>query len=771
MTDNPGRQKDNGNIPPDESKVRTLRGTSFKVFATRVFLNFAAPMPSPGPSARPSLFEAFNPPQSRPGSLLHDNRPLMISRTSLPGEDSDDLISEFTQDVVVPSSVPGEVTLNPDAVQAPSGTPKRARSTSMPAALSPPSSLSSLTASPVAMEPSAPVGVATTLSPSPPEGDFTFQAPVIISGPDNVRVFPGFSPITPTEPPSGQVALEAPATHSTEDTLTQPPTSEEAVMMEYVTPEPEPRLSPITEILLPHDEDMDLITDLMLPESAHPPSHAARAVSPVSRSVSQIPKLPTAIKDVPTTLPGQPGRENVHTNIVLSCIVKAGGRAQLALQGESTIKSALEILYRALNDGKEGLKAIADTVIASGDMEMYKKTAVVHHTYHCIINTVLSDLDDITMRDVEAKIPTKPIPTDMFAILKSLKEMQDENEMNAEILWAEVAELKLSFAALRADVPNTPSLPLRLADTPATGPKDATGPKSTPGPKSTTWPQEHHRHQEHRQPQEHQPEDNYTTLCTCPRLSRKTPAATPAHAPKAKPKTVTIQVGSAGPSSVPKPAPDTTTIPTILDWSDDMDLDKDKHTCGSGLVNAADFFFGDSGPIDVPELPDLPDEEQVQNNENDRFQTVDKGKGKAHGGPPPVCSFAQAAKIAANSIPNPKIPVPSAAKIVSDIHAMGRNDAPVHFAGTSKSNPEDYVHMTNPMMYRLVNDIFVRCSTQPRITHVGWNPKGNIILNFPANSAIPLIREALPDITKALSLPKDMTYTRCSNWSKVALGR
>ncbi|KAG8728893.1 hypothetical protein FRC10_004485, partial [Ceratobasidium sp. 414] len=161
MTNNPGRQKDDGNIPPDESKVHTLRGTSFKVFATRVFLNFTAPTPSPGPSACPSLFEAFNPPQSHPGSLLHDNRPLKISCTSSPGEDSDDLISEFTQDVVVPSSVPGEVTLNPDAVQAPSGMPMRAHSASMPASSSPPSSPS---ASLVATEPSAPVGAATALS-------------------------------------------------------------------------------------------------------------------------------------------------------------------------------------------------------------------------------------------------------------------------------------------------------------------------------------------------------------------------------------------------------------------------------------------------------------------------------------------------------------------------------------------------------------------------------------------------------------------------------
>ncbi|KAG8726468.1 hypothetical protein FRC10_007103 [Ceratobasidium sp. 414] len=102
---------------------------------------------------------------------------------------------------------------------------------------------------------------------------------------------------------------------------------------------------------------------------------------------------------------------------------------------------------------------------------------------------------------------------------------------------------------------------------------------------------------------------------------------------------------------------------------------------------------------------------------------------------------------------------------------MGRNDTPVRFAGHSNSILEDYTRMTSPTMYRLVNDVFVRRSTHPRVIHVGWNPKGNLVLNFPANAPVPDIKAALPDITKALGLPEDMTYTRCAHWSKVALGR
>ncbi|KAG8730825.1 hypothetical protein FRC10_002342, partial [Ceratobasidium sp. 414] len=221
MTDNPGRQKDDGNVPPDESKVRTLRGKPSESFMTRVLANPAAPTPSPGPSARPSLFGAFNPPQSRPGSPLQDDRPTKISRTSSPDKDSDDSISEFTQDNVIPSSVPGEVTLNPSAVQAPTSTPKCLRVSSLPVFSSP---LSSPPASPAATEPSTPIVAATAISSEPPAGDFTFRAPVFIPAPDDLHTFPGYGPITPTEPSSsGQAALEALATQDSETTLTQPP--------------------------------------------------------------------------------------------------------------------------------------------------------------------------------------------------------------------------------------------------------------------------------------------------------------------------------------------------------------------------------------------------------------------------------------------------------------------------------------------------------------------------------------------------------------------
>ncbi|KAG8734116.1 hypothetical protein FRC10_011939 [Ceratobasidium sp. 414] len=596
---------------------------------------------------------------------------------------------------------------------------------------------------------------------------------MIIPGPDNVRTFQGFGPITPTEPTSsGQVVLEVHATQDMENTLTQPPTSVEAVMMEYITPDSVYKSPQAKEIPLPHGEDMDLITNLILPESAQPPSRASHTASPISHSVSQIPELPTAIKDVHVTLLGQPGRENVHTNVLLSCIVKAGGHTQRALQENSTVENTLEILYRTLDDGKEGIRAIADTVIASGDKEMYKKTTAVRHAYRCTINEVLSDLDDMTVRKSVANLPTKAIPTDMFAILKSLKEMCDENEMNAEMLRAEIAELKMSFAVLHADVHNASVPPSRPAapptiepkvtsspkSTPGPGPKSTTGTKNTVGPKSTTLE---------------------TTVPPCApapppfkgpstMAPAQTPDAAPAPAPKTKPKTVTIQVSGLGPSSVPNSTTNLEAHPAISSWSDLMDLDKDTNTPG-GPVEGELYLGGDTSPMEP--LSDALGDVQEQEGENDGFQTVNKGKGKAHGGPLPTRSFAQAAKIAADSIPDPKVPVPTAAKIASDIRAMGRNDTPVRFAGHSNSILEDYTHMTSPTMYRLVNDVFVRWSTHPRIIHVGWNPKGNLVLNFPANAPVLDIKAALLDITKALGLPEDMTYTQCTHWSKVALGR
>ncbi|KAG8726996.1 hypothetical protein FRC10_006513, partial [Ceratobasidium sp. 414] len=539
-----------------------------------------------------------------------------------------------------------------------------------------------------------------------------------------------------------------------------PPASEEAAMMDYATPSREYPSPQAVEVPLPHTEDMDLVVDLMLPESTRPPS---REATPVSRSVSQIPELPVTVKDVPDALPFQPGRENVHANVILSCIVKAGGRAQRALQDGSTVETALEILYRAVDDGTQGIKALADTVIASGDKEMYKKTTAVRASYRSIIYQILRDLDDMTCRESNANLPTEGIPTDMFAILRSLKDMSDENEINAAELRAEMAELKMSFAALRADAPNASVPPPRPAATPTAGPKDTTGPKSTPGPKSTVGTKSTTG------PKSTPPKATIPPRVPAPppfkgpntKAPAQTPAAAPAPTPKtkAKTKTVTIQVSGSGPSSLPAPNLDLDASPVVVDWNDMMDAD-------DGPMKGVN-----TGPADTDLLKDPPlldGEKEADVDPNDSFQTVDKGKGKAHGAQPKR-SFAQAAKAVVPPMP-PKTPIPNATKIANDIRSEGRTSTPLRYAATVNLD-ETYKRKTSRTMWALVNDTLIRKGAHVRIMHIDWNEKGRIVLNFPAGASVNEVVDALPDISKVLGFPEDTHYERCTTWSKVAVTR
>ncbi|KAG9086740.1 hypothetical protein FRC06_002959, partial [Ceratobasidium sp. 370] len=226
---------------------------------------------------------------------------------------------------------------------------------------------------------------------------------------------------------------------------------------------------------------------------------------------------------------------------------------------------------------------------------------------------------------------------------------------------------------------------------------------------------------------------------------------TRASAPK---KTTEVELKKKNPApTAPRQDPPHETTPT-RDWdqlvTDDVPMDTDTPNFPP-IVDAA-AFIGEGDETD-----------------RDRFTTVKKGKGKAHGAPPKP-TFAQAAKQGVNR-PMPKPPVVEAAKIASAMRTAGKNLTPIRYVASSKSFNADFKRLTPRTIYTLVNGIFIRRNSHTRLLNANWNRKNRLVIQFPHATTISEIEEIIPDLIKTLELPEDTSFDWCARWSKVAISR
>ncbi|KAG8697782.1 hypothetical protein FRC08_006330 [Ceratobasidium sp. 394] len=160
----------------------------------------------------------------------------------------------------------------------------------------------------------------------------------------------------------------------------------------------------------------------------------------------------------------------------------------------------------------------------------------------------------------------------------------------------------------------------------------------------------------------------------------------------------------------------------------------------------------------------LPDAEgDAQPRPDDGFQAVSrKSKAKAK------VSYA---KVAAKA---PAPPVVDASKVASAIRTAGKQQVPsvytVHFP-EGAPGPGFAERLPSHHMYKVVNDALARTKTSLRILQVAWNKKGNLVFHFPHATGLGEVEQVIPTIQKALGLPANSEFKRCTPWSKVVFSR
>ncbi|KAG9088664.1 hypothetical protein FRC06_001931, partial [Ceratobasidium sp. 370] len=153
---------------------------------------------------------------------------------------------------------------------------------------------------------------------------------------------------------------------------------------------------------------------------------------------------------------------------------------------------------------------------------------------------------------------------------------------------------------------------------------------------------------------------------------------------------------------------------------------------------------------------------------DDGFTTVEnrgnKGKGKV--------TYAQVTKPTAAPEKRktaPKPPQVSGEKIATALRNAGKQQH-TRFSVTLRGNASEITKRLPPRSMReRTNAALIKINSPIRLVTAEWNRKNNLVLSFPYGTATKDVERAIPAIQKAIDLPEDSIFTRCTSWSKVVL--
>ncbi|KAG9090233.1 hypothetical protein FRC06_001161 [Ceratobasidium sp. 370] len=449
---------------------------------------------------------------------------------------------------------------------------------------------------------------------------------------------------------------------------------------------------------------------------------------PASRSVSEIPTLPSVLSDVPVSYWG---KMTAAANIMLATIIKAGGKAQTSMTEGPSTEHGLRILGQLMDDTSQGIEALADVAVATGNGEVYRQMTEVRANFRATIYHILRKIDHLVEREVEAGYPAEAIPTDNFAVARMISDFRETYELDMEMFQA---EMRARLEALEKKGENAPPQANKTSATSLSW--RANTPKTQPPP--------------------------------------KTNPIQPPKADKGKGKPV--------PAAPPKEASTLRDIPPPenFNWADeDTDIpmgeppvvDFGKYTGNEGPTTRIDdendgfTTVTHTGPAPTGMIPGAVTGNAANTeNENDGFQVVQptKNKGKAR------VSYAAAASKA----PQGPVVLPKAANIANAIRATAKQQVPIIYTVLIPNNvpgPALAERLAPHQMYQRANNAIKAANLPAQVLQAAWNKKGNLVIHFPHATGPDAIEKAIPVIQKALAIPKEAEFRRSAMWSKVVL--